>query len=244
MAEVLGAEITGDESLLSPQMAEFGLYNSNGFNWLSKLSKENRIKLEPLSSSMDNYHPALVYFLISIMGVNVFRQRDGINAQLQSAFTLRGKQIFGLETRKERVAMGTGIDPRTLIPFARRFPMSEDSLNGHFAKFCNEIQAKGAFEDIQSYATLDQEALGDLDPIYHAARNEKWLPRILDAINNRFPGQAILIDVGFLHLPGDKGLLRLLEQENYVVTRMGPYPPPLSPGSEERDQVLIGIPVA
>lgn len=220
MADVLGCEIMSEESLLSPKMVEFGLYNDSGFHWLSKLTTRNREKLDTLSASMDKYHPALVYFLFSRMGVNVFRQGDGINSQLQSAFSLQGKQRFALETRQERVAMGTGIDPRVLMPYARTFSLSGESLNSHFTKFCDEIRSEGPLEDIQSYATSDQEALGDLHPIYHAARNEKWLPRILDSIHSRFPDQVILIDVGFLHLPGDKGLLRLLEQESYVVTRM------------------------
>ncbi len=218
IADVLGVEIMGEESLLSPKMAEFGLYNDSGFNWISKLNEENQEKLKMLSASMDNYHPALVYFIFSNMGVNAFRQQSGINAQLQSAFALQGKPRFALETRQERVTMGTGIDPRILMPFARKVSLSGESLNGYFTKFCEEIHSEIPSEDIQSFATSDQEELGDLHPVYHTARNERWLPRILDAIN-KFQGQVILMDVGFLHLPGDKGLLRLLERENYVVTR-------------------------
>jgi uncharacterized protein YbaP (TraB family) len=219
LADVLGVEIMGEESLLSPKMVEFGLYNDSGFNWISKLSDENQEKLKMLSASMDNYHPALVLFLFSNMGVNVYRQRSGINAQLQSAFALQGKPRFAVETRQERVTMGTGIDPRILIPLARKFSFSGESLNGNFMKYCKEIILEHPLEDIESFAHMDQEHLGDLHPVYHTARNENWLPRILDAITN-FQGQVILMDVGFLHLPGNKGLLRLLEQENFTLTRV------------------------
>ena len=219
-ADVLGSEILSEESLLSPSMAAFGLYKDSGFNWIARLSAENQLKMGYLSAEMDRYHPALVHFLFSRIGSAVFRQRDGINAQLQSAFAQEGKARFALETRQERVVMGTGIDPRVIMPSARVIPWSEEALNHLFTQFCLEIQPEGRLEDLQAYATMDQAASGDLHPVYHTARNERWLPRILDAIQHRFPGQTLLIDVGFLHLPGDRGLLSLLAQEDYTVTRV------------------------
>ena len=108
-ADVLGSEILSEESLLSPGMAAFGLYQDSGFDWIARLSAENQLKMGYLGAEMDRYHPALVHFLFSRMGNAVFRQRDGINAQLQSAFAREGKARFALETRQERVAMGIAL---------------------------------------------------------------------------------------------------------------------------------------
>lgn len=51
-------------------------------------------------------------------------------------------------------------------------------------------------------------------------RNLNWMPQIKTAVDE---GQAV-IAVGALHLPGEQGLLRLLEDAGYTVTRI-----PLSP---------------
>ncbi len=68
-------------------------------------------------------------------------------------------------------------------------------------------------EDEEAVAALFREAHDSLI----VRRNRGWLARILNRLHG---AQNIVIAVGGMHLPGDQGLVRMLEAEGFVIRRL------------------------
>ena len=69
-------------------------------------------------------------------------------------------------------------------------------------------------QDLQSIQKwIEKESINTELPIdiFIEKRNIKWLPKIIDEINNK----GTFITVGAGHLPGEKGLINLLRKKGF-----------------------------
>ena len=168
------------------------------------------------ASSIDNMKPWAV-----MMTLSAPREGHGLflDMALQLTATRRGKPTYGLETMQEQIAVFNGMSLDDQIVLLR------DTVQ-------NYQTTQSAMEDLtQAYLKRDLGAL--------LALAEKFKPkdaRVYDAMMDRLltkrninmaermrvrlkEGNAF-VAVGALHLPGDTGLLRLLANNGYRITRV------------------------
>ena len=168
------------------------------------------------ASSIDNMKPWAV-----MMTLSAPREGHGLflDMALQLAATRNNKPTYGLETMQEQIAVFNGMSLDDQIVLLR------DTVQ-------NYQTTQSAMEDLtQAYLKRDLGAL--------LALAEKFKPkdaRVYDAMMDRLltkrninmaermrvrlkEGNAF-VAVGALHLPGDSGLLRLLANSGYRITRV------------------------
>lgn len=136
---------------------------------------------------------------------------------IQTARSLN-KTIIGLETMKEL------IEPMEKLNISDQIVILNDTV-------CNHKQIiQDSWELMQLYLARDLAAMMEFNnqPHYDEDvfnryiqvilydRNERMLERIIPYLDN---GHAF-IAVGALHLAGDKGLLQILKEKNYTITRV------------------------
>jgi len=102
--------------------------------------------------------------------------------------------------------------------------VSEDMFETLLAGYFDEATAEGwAVSALlaQRYSPIEPEAAADIFEIIEQQllfdRNEAWIPVISDASNEH---NAIVVAFGAAHLPGEKGVLALLEAEGFAIERL------------------------
>lgn len=87
--------------------------------------------------------------------------------------------------------------------------------------YFEEASAEGDILEQRQFLSAMQGPRGEAERLWRNyrddllnTRNRAWLPRILGA-----PGQRIVVTVGAAHLPGETGVLRLLERAGYRLER-------------------------
>ncbi|MDH4133809.1 MAG: TraB/GumN family protein [Gammaproteobacteria bacterium] len=148
-------------------------------------------------------------------------QKGGLflDLALQYDATRRGIPTYGLETMAEQVAVfnGMSLEDQTLL--------LRDAIQhqGHMSKAMTEL--------VDAYLRRDIDGLMQLSEKYKAtdARvNSVLMDRLLvqrnknmaERMQGRLKEGNAFIAVGALHLPGESGLLRLLTQAGYRVSRV------------------------
>ena len=141
-----------------------------------------------------------------------------LDAALHDAAVAQKKAVHGLETVQEQLGI-----------FDRLTVAEQAQLVGDAVKHAGELKA--VFEEmINVYLRRDLAGLQALNEKYttsdDAKLEQKLMAELIDARNLRMlermaprlkEGKAF-IAVGALHLPGDQGLLRLLEKQGYRVS--------------------------
>ncbi len=143
-----------------------------------------------------------------------------MDVELMNRAKISGYRIIGLETLEEQMKLKLYPD----ISLERSAKVLVEKLKNH-TQLLRALYGvvEGYFEQDLKKIWLSFElstrlsGLGDsyaLNPIGNIkVRNEKWMPLILSAIQNR----PSMIIVGAGHLPGEYGLINLLRQQGYNV---------------------------
>ena len=149
-------------------------------------------------------------------------QQNAIDFLFQQKAQKDGKQIIGLETMKFQtdVLLKSKSFKESLDELLKMFDCME---NTDMVKHAIDLTEAYIKEDINKmYAfTYDSSICPSLKPsdkdldILLYNRNNNWIKLLT---NNFLPKQSNFIAVGALHLPGNKGLIKLLEKEGYKLT--------------------------
>lgn len=142
-----------------------------------------------------------------------------LDEALQREALARGLPVSGLESMEELVGSLEALDT------ADQVAMLTDALCAH------ERVMESVPEQVARYLEGDLAALAALSapPEADAARAARFLETLLYARNARMRDRlvaalgegGVFVAVGALHLPGERGLLRLLEGSGFVVTPGG-----------------------
>jgi uncharacterized protein YbaP (TraB family) len=164
---------------------------------------------------LDNLKPWAVFTLLSRPPPVTGRVLD----ELLDAEAVRlGKAVEGLETVEELVAV---LDA---IPLDDQIAILADTI-------CNRSKLTGQLEDLTTLY-LSQDLAGMLavnaGPHQDEALFERFMERTLyqrnrrmaRRIRDRLADGRVFIAVGALHLPGEKGILRILETRGYRISRV------------------------
>ena len=120
------------------------------------------------------------------------------------------KKIEGLETIEEQIKL---LDEIPIENQKKQILCAIDSLIIN-QKILREMQLAYKNQDLQSIQKwIEKESINTELPIdiFLEKRNIKWLPKIIDEINNK----GTFIAVGAGHLPGEKGLINLLRKKGF-----------------------------
>lgn len=138
---------------------------------------------------------------------------EPLDLQLMNAAHVAGKQVVGLESVDEQLAVFENVAERDQVTMLREVAC-------HYEVFQHELD-----EMVEAYVARDLIALIEQSERYDSEGKEAFMDKLLYERNARMAermlpllsaGQAF-IAVGALHLPGERGVLRLLEKQGYRV---------------------------
>lgn len=142
---------------------------------------------------------------------------DGL---LQRTAEAAGKPVYGLETAAEQIAVFDGMALEHQIAFLAEAVAQQEAVEATFEALRRHYLAR----DLGAILGMIERLQAGSDP----ALRRLWQERLIDARNRRMAerlrprlgeGDAF-IAMGALHLPGEKGVLNLLAQAGYRLTRV------------------------
>lgn len=130
------------------------------------------------------------------------------------------KPVDGLETVAEQVALFDGLSLQEQVELLR------DSLDHlpDIDRMLVDLRQAWLRRDLARLVEINQATLRDSDPQFAAAFNQRVIldrnQRMAERMESRLRQGGHFIAVGALHLPGEEGLLELLQRRGYRVTRV------------------------
>lgn len=135
---------------------------------------------------------------------------------LYTAALKQGKSVYGLESVEEQVAVFEG------LPLDDQIALLKAAVEESASTMIEELIQAYLARDLAAMVALNEQSNTQLAP----QLSEKIAYRLLDSRNARMVQRmeprlkkgSAFIAIGALHLPGEKGVLRLLEGRGYRVT--------------------------
>ncbi|WP_157982169.1 TraB/GumN family protein [Oceanicella sp. SM1341] len=136
-----------------------------------------------------------------------------------------GRQIIGLETGEEAMEAFRSGDPQTEADLLELVIATSKDAEDYRASskqlyLDGDLQAIWEYGKYETYKVLPEEKADHLIKLFEArlieGRNRKWLPKLVMELER---GGAF-VAVGALHLPGEAGVLNLLADEGWTITRV------------------------
>lgn len=122
-----------------------------------------------------------------------------------------GKEIQGLENPEEQIALLNTLSADSVIKDIK------DIVNGTKFEDTNYVKLISAYKSQDVVALHDlintSHDLGENEAIFIDERNMKWVPRIIEMMDQR----SMFFAVGAGHLWGENGVINLLRKEGYTV---------------------------
>jgi uncharacterized protein YbaP (TraB family) len=131
-----------------------------------------------------------------------------------------GKKVHGLETVAEQMGLFDGLSRKDQIT------LLEDTLDNldTVAQMLDELQAAYLDRDLKRLMELNEAAMRDSDPLLAETFNRKVIVernyRMAERMQPRLREGQQFIAVGALHLAGKEGLLNLLVERGYRLSRV------------------------
>lgn len=139
----------------------------------------------------------------------------GVERHLTARARTRGMRIVELESVSQQLSTLAALPPATQVAFLEGSIPDGDG----FAASVERVVASWRDGDLDAMAAVLEESYTE-PALYDALmrrRNHAWLPEIERMVAS---GSVHFVAVGALHLVGDDGLLRLLEQRGYRLERL------------------------
>jgi uncharacterized protein YbaP (TraB family) len=169
------------------------------------------------------FKPWAIMTLFSLPPSEVERQAAGAKAldnRLQEAADQRGLPVYGLEQIEEQIALFNDMAEADQIAMLDATIAQSDQVEATFEKMRQAYLAQdtaGIFEFMQAQQTgFDPDLVETFTASLLDARNERMVERMAP----RLAEGGAFVAVGALHLPGENGVLKRLEDQGYQVTRL------------------------
>lgn len=175
------------------------------------------------ANALERFKPWAVAVILSLPMSEIRAQvagRPNSEKLLQSHAANNRITLYGLETIDEQLGVFDRLPEAEQVDMLRQAVRYGDTIDEIFARLVDSYLA----QDLSKiYRLMEELAVGqqtDLQEFYDnelvAGRNRRMAERILPRLAE---GNALMA-VGALHLPDEAGVLRLLEQRGYTITRM------------------------
>ena len=160
---------------------------------------------------------------------------EGLDRDLMAVAEAAGTPVHGLEPWDTVLTLFAGLTPEQELDMIRG-ALPGAILADDYAHTTIEAYFRGDIWAIWQFMRLDAEENSGLDRAevdrqialaeerMMVARNAAWIEPLTQAADEAaVQGKPIVAAFGALHLPGDKGVLRLLERDGWTITK-GPAP--------------------
>jgi len=131
-----------------------------------------------------------------------------------------GKKVHGLETVAEQMGLFDSLSLEDQITLLKDTLDNLDTLG----QLLGEIQAAYLDRDLKRLLELNEASMRDSDPLLAATINRTVIVernhRMAERMQSRLREGQQFIAVGALHLAGEEGLLRLLSERGYRLSRV------------------------
>ncbi len=124
----------------------------------------------------------------------------------------QNKPISGLETMEFQMSLFDSIPYEAQAKMLVDGIRSSDASEDQFRKMV-ELYKSQDLEGMQRMVTGDEEGFGKYEDILLAKRNQSWIPLMVTAMEK----QSTFFAVGAGHLPGEQGVIALLEKQGYTL---------------------------
>ncbi|MFV0491491.1 MAG: TraB/GumN family protein [Pseudorhodobacter sp.] len=153
----------------------------------------------------------------------------GLDQRLITAATAEGKEIRALEPFDTALRIFDGLSPEDQIAMVRQAmavePQAEDLLHtGAEAYFAGQSRLiwelnRHLIDQLPGAdPTRNARDLAQLEEALVNARNRSWVPVLIKAVEEgAAEEEPIMAAFGALHLPGEQGVLALLEAEGFTI---------------------------
>jgi len=143
-----------------------------------------------------------------------------LDLQLYQRAVAAGKPVDGLETPLEQLSVFDELSESDQVA------LLTDTLDNlpDIQRQLDRLKEAYLARDLARLAAISDDSMGDSDPQLVARFTDKLITRrnhrMAERIQSRLRSGGQFIAVGALHLPGRDGLLRLLSQQGYTLTRV------------------------
>jgi len=142
-----------------------------------------------------------------------------LDVKLMQLARENGATITGLETVEEQISIFTGMELEDQVLMLMDVVCHYDQVRDDFVKMKTlylDRDLRGLYIYGQRYLFEDNTVYDDISVRLIAQRNRLMVERMKPLLDNG----GVFIAVGAMHLPGEEGILNLLERENYTITRI------------------------
>jgi uncharacterized protein YbaP (TraB family) len=171
---------------------------------------------------LNRLKPWALAMLITVTPEEMVRRNSGqaaLDVLLTNQAKAAGKPVSGLETMQEQIAVFDGLPPDEQASFLSAAAMDvaqKEKLMAAMKEAYLRRDIEGVRNAAYAGATKTERAAADkLERGLIDERNTRMAQRM----QSRFDG-GVFIAIGALHLPGDNGVLALLQRDGYTVKRV------------------------
>lgn len=162
-------------------------------------------------SMFDNMKPAA---LETVFTMNIIEcgQPLTYETELMALAKTQNKEITGIEEPEEQIALFNSMPPDSIISSITDIIKGGTESRKEYQKMVNAYKE----QDLPALYNIMKQAegmSGALLNMFLDARNEKWIERMTDKMDQ----QSIFFAFGAGHLPGQKGVIELLRNAGYTV---------------------------
>jgi uncharacterized protein YbaP (TraB family) len=155
--------------------------------------------------------------IMGIMSSPVLQEGEALDMHLYTNAQKQGKPVYGLETAEEQIQKLNGISKEAQVDIIRSLIHDEIKVDEVFRDFL-KLYLDRDLKSLMDYANQ----FSDQYPAFAASFNSSLIDDrnvlMVNRMQSRLKEGNAFIAVGALHLPGEKGILHLLEQQGYRVT--------------------------
>ncbi len=175
------------------------------------------------AQQLKHFKPWALAMFLSVPQAELARSARGalpLDQRLQIEAAEQGKPVYALETGEEQIALFNGLAEADQIAMLESAIKDSAEIEALFETLTERYLARdtgGIYNDMLEHSGSMNKQLLDLFLLrFNEARNKTMVARMAE----RLEEGGAFIAVGALHLPGERGLLRLLEGRGYRVERV------------------------
>lgn len=198
-----------------------GMIDNSGKQLKDYFTPEQYAKLEAYISDSLQMSMAMVQRLRPVALYSLFIKEGNIcddvlsyEQVLSDKAKSTEKEIIGVESAQYQLSLLNKLPTDSVVSdLVDMIDGNSDTLS---SQLYNAMYSAYKEQDIDSLSQLiaNSDLSGDLNNIFLNDRNLKWVPTMMDMMEQG----SIFFAVGVGHLPGESGIINLLIQEGYTVT--------------------------
>lgn len=154
------------------------------------------------------------FFLVGVLLQEYYGKVENFETHFHKMAKKQNKEFAALETIDFQMSL---IDTISIVT------QSESYLIGDIFTEYNkmmEIYFSGNLQELYQFM-IESDGYDEIEEPLMIARNMNWLPKITDLL----PEKSLFITVGAGHLPGERGIISILEKQGFLVERVNEEEP-------------------